>query len=78
MSSMNHTSIEYVSMEKIPLDLECQYDFLSGNGIRLTSVESLIRKIKRSSMDCSQSSLVLISLLIGHLKKDIAANVVSI
>lgn len=44
MSSMNHTSIEYVSMEKIPLDLECQYDFLSGNGIRLTSVESFDKK----------------------------------
>lgn len=44
MSKMNHTSIEYVRVEKIPLDLECMNDLMTGNGIRITSVESFDKK----------------------------------
>lgn len=44
MSKLNHTSIEYVSVEKIPLDLECMHDMLTGNGIRITSVDSFDKK----------------------------------
>ena len=44
MSKLNDSKIEYVRVEKIPLDLECWSDIASGNGIRLTSVESFDKK----------------------------------
>lgn len=44
MSKINGSKIEYVRVEKIPLDLECWSDLTSGNGIRLTSVESFDKK----------------------------------
>lgn len=44
MSKLNGSKIEYVRVEKIPLDLECWSDLRSGNGIRLTSVESFDKK----------------------------------
>lgn len=44
MSKSNACNIEYVSVEKIPLDLECWHDIATGNGIRLTSVESFDKK----------------------------------
>ena len=44
MSKLNDCNIEYASVEKIPLDLECWHDIATGNGIRLTSVESFDKK----------------------------------
>lgn len=44
MSKKNDCNIEYVAVEKIPLDLECWHDIATGNGIRLTSVESFDKK----------------------------------
>lgn len=44
MSKSNDCNIEYASIEKIPLDLECWHDIATGNGIRLTSVESFDKK----------------------------------
>lgn len=44
MSKANGINVEYVSVEKIPLDLECWHDIATGNGIRLTSVESFDKK----------------------------------
>ena len=44
MAKINGSNIEYVRVEKIPLDLECWSDLASGNGIRLTSVESFDKK----------------------------------
>ena len=44
MSKANDCNIEYVAVEKIPLDLECWHDLATGNGIRLTSVESFDKK----------------------------------
>ena len=44
MSKINDCNIEYASVEKIPLDLECWHDIATGNGIRLTSVESFDKK----------------------------------
>ena len=44
MSKANDCNIEYAAVEKIPLDLECWHDIATGNGIRLTSVESFDKK----------------------------------
>ena len=44
MSKSNKCNIEYVAVEKIPLDLECWHDIATGNGIRLNSVESFDKK----------------------------------
>ena len=44
MSKANQCDIEYVRVEKIPLDLECWHDIATGNGIRLNSVESFDKK----------------------------------
>lgn len=44
MSKANGIDVEYVSVEKIPLDLECWHDLATGNGIRLTSVEAFDKK----------------------------------
>lgn len=44
MSRSNGTNINYVRVEKIPLDVECWHDIATGNGIRLTSVESFDKK----------------------------------
>lgn len=47
MSKENGINVQYVQVEKIPLDLECQNDLLTGNGIRITSVESFDKKNQR-------------------------------
>lgn len=44
MSKLNDCNISYVGVEKIPLDLECWHDIATGNGIRITSVESFDKK----------------------------------
>lgn len=47
MSKQNHCDINYAAIEKIPLDIECEYDLLTGVGIRLRSVESFDKKNQR-------------------------------
>lgn len=47
MSKLNRCSIEYVSIEKIPLDFECWCDIAAGRGIRIDSVESFDKKNQR-------------------------------
>ena len=44
MSKDNGINVEYVRMEKIPLDLEYASDVMRGKGLRLTSVESFDKK----------------------------------
>ena len=44
MAKINGSLVETVRVEKIPLDLECWSDIMSGEGIRLTSVESFDKK----------------------------------
>ena len=44
MNKYSDSELEYVAVEKIPLDLECWSDLASGNGIRITDVESFDKK----------------------------------
>lgn len=48
MSKINDSKIEYVRVEKIPLDLECMSDLISGRGIRLYEVESFDKKHQKT------------------------------
>ena len=49
MSKINGSKIEYASIEKIPLDLECYYDInIAGKGMRLTNVESFDKKHQKN------------------------------
>ena len=44
MSRINELSVNKVRVVKLDLDTVCQLDLQSGNGIRLTSVESFDKK----------------------------------
>lgn len=44
MSRINELNVEHVRIVKLDLDTVCQLDLQSGNGIRLTSVESFDKK----------------------------------
>ena len=44
MSRINELNVEHVRIVKLDLDTVCQIDLQSGNGIRLTSVESFDKK----------------------------------
>ena len=44
MKNISDSNIVEVIVEKIPLDLECQLDLQTGQGIRITSVESFNKK----------------------------------
>ena len=44
---MFDSSIEYVEVQKLNLDVECDYDLMTGRGIRITSVESFDKKKKK-------------------------------
>ena len=44
MARINELNVEHVRVVKLNLDAACQLDLQSGNGIRLTSVESFDKK----------------------------------
>ena len=44
MARINEISVNKVRVVKLDLDTVCQLDLQSGNGIRLTSVESFDKK----------------------------------
>ena len=50
MARINELNVEHVRVVKLNLDTVCQLDLQSGNGIRLTSVESFDKK--KSNAKC--------------------------